>query len=473
MSHSAIAAALALPADLSSGERLAAFSLASFADREGRARPGTPAAAARAGLAHSAYLQARDRLVRRGLVVVEVAATGRGRASVLALPFAVEGPWWDGEINAELFESMLGYSRVRGTARLVVGALAALADADGVVDGLTTERLCAAAGISDRTYRRVGEGLISSDEVAVDISCGGRGRLNRWVVVDPRARGLGSAVAVGPRRVAPPAGARPLVATAPRNRPALSGVASGNPCQDQTVPAEKRPPLSGVSTRKPCQAQTLWPQTPAETPAQTPAPYVRVGREPQNPSTTADPPTPLAGGLASDSIVVEETYVTDRGRKRRRRVVVDLVAVRKRLAAGNGAERAAWSEVRAFLLNTVGESQFEIWLAPLELIAVDGETLVVAAPQATVSWVRSRFGRLLDAAAQRVGRPLRLAGEVERAAVAQLRDGMPRLCEGSPTVRHQNGQIVPDRSLPGRMIGEMADPSAYTQVHNQPREVSG
>ena len=473
MSHTAIAAALALPCDLSSGERLAAFSLASFANREGRCWPGTPAAAARAGLARSAVLQARDRLAQRGLVVVETAATGRGRASVLALPFAVEGPWWDGEINAKLFESALGYSRARGSARLLVAALSALADVEGSVDGLTTEQLCAAAGISDRTYRRVCRALVASGEVAVDSSCGGRGRLNRWVVTDPRARGLAGAVAVTPRRVAPPTGARPLVApAAPQNRPALSGVESGNTCQDQTVPAEKRPPLSGDSTRNPCQAQTLWPQSQAETPAQTPAPHVRAGRQPQNPRTTARPPTPLAGGLHPDSILVEETYVTDRGRKRRRQVVVDLAAIRERLAAENGADRAVWSEIRAFLLDAAGESQFEIWLAPLELIAVDGGTLVIAAPAATASWVRSRFGRLLDAAAQRIGRSLRIADEVERAVAAQLCDGTPRLCDGSSTVRHQNRQITPDRSLPDLMIDAMADPSAYTQVHNQQREVS-
>ena len=49
MSRRAIAAALARE-DLSSGERLVAFSLASFADRENRARPGTLAAAGRDGM---------------------------------------------------------------------------------------------------------------------------------------------------------------------------------------------------------------------------------------------------------------------------------------------------------------------------------------------------------------------------------------------------------------------------------------
>ena len=100
MSREAIAAALARE-DLSCGERLVAFSLASFADRENRARPGTPAAAARAGLARSRFLEARDRLVRRGLLVVEQAATGRGRASTLMLRFAETGPWSDGEIKTQ------------------------------------------------------------------------------------------------------------------------------------------------------------------------------------------------------------------------------------------------------------------------------------------------------------------------------------------------------------------------------------
>ena len=135
MSRQAIAAVLARD-DLSSGERLVAFSLASFADRENRARPGTPAAAGRTGLKRSWFLEARDMLVRRGLVVVEQAASGRGRASTLWLPFADAGPWWEGEINPELFEAVLSYSRARGTVRLLLATMAALADERRVVEGV-------------------------------------------------------------------------------------------------------------------------------------------------------------------------------------------------------------------------------------------------------------------------------------------------------------------------------------------------
>jgi len=172
MSRQAIAAALARD-DLSAGERLVAFSLASFADRDGRMRPGTPAAAGRAGLKRSWFLEARDALERRGLIVVEDAATGRGRATTLRLPFAQTGPWWEGEINAELFEAVLSYSRAQGAARLLLAAVAALADERRVVDGVTTRRLCAAAGLSDTTYRRARIVLLSSSELVLRSGIGG------------------------------------------------------------------------------------------------------------------------------------------------------------------------------------------------------------------------------------------------------------------------------------------------------------
>jgi hypothetical protein len=65
------------------------------------------------------------------------------------------------------------------------------------------------------------------------------------------------------------------------------------------------------------------------------------------------------------------------------------------------------------LLDAVGDSAFEIWLAPLELIAiaVDG-ALIVSAPRETVGWVARRFGRLLDSTAERAGRRLRIADEL-------------------------------------------------------------
>jgi hypothetical protein len=132
VSHAAIAAVLAR-ADLSAGERLVAFSLASFADPEQLTFAGTPAAAARAGLGKSRYLQARDRLVGRGLIDVEGRAGGRGRSRTVKLVFARSGPWWDGDVNAQLLEAVLG---VQPCARPLVAALTSTDTAGAASDAM-------------------------------------------------------------------------------------------------------------------------------------------------------------------------------------------------------------------------------------------------------------------------------------------------------------------------------------------------
>ncbi len=348
MSREAIAAALARD-DVPTGERLVAFSLASFAGSDGRAWPGAPAAAARAGLSRSRYLYDRDRLVQRGLVVVEQAAAGRGRASTVALPFVTEGPWWEGEINAMLFEAVLSRSRARGPARLVLAAMAALADESGVLRGLSGVELCAAAGVDDHTYRRARKLLLESGELVLVHRACGRGNTNVWEVRSP---GVPAAAARDgrwwPHRVAPPAGARPLLAAVAgptgdeidadggaltdsvgrrdggdgptvgaekvggrdggggptvgaENRLALTGVSDPNRGQDRTVSAQTCPVVPGVSGAKGGQDRTLLDGQPAENPAETgaenpaenPAANARAGREPQNPRTGKDPPAPL------------------------------------------------------------------------------------------------------------------------------------------------------------------------------------
>jgi hypothetical protein len=398
--------------------------------------------------------------VRGGLIVVEEEATGRGRASTLAMTFAAQGPWWDGEINAELFEAVLGYSHARGPARLLLAAMAALADEHSAVYDLTTEQLCAAAGLADRTYRRARKALLASGELILESGAGGRGNTNVWKVPDPRQRPDVQA-RCAPRRVTPPPGSRPLVATVavpspsdgfPReqdstpgakggedqtagagNRPVLTGVSRSNGGQAQTVSVQNRPVVTGVSGPNGAQDRTLFDlpavETPAEraaeTPAETPAPNARAGEgtpEPQNPRRPPDPP---AGRSSRDSITVDQTYVTDRGRKRRRTVRVDLAEVRRGLGLPASDDHADWERIRTELADVVGESTFAIWLEPLELIVIDGgSALVVAAPSQTVSWVHERFGRLIGRCAQRVGRELRLADEPERVALRR-NDGHP------------------------------------------------
>ncbi|HZU57928.1 MAG TPA: helix-turn-helix domain-containing protein [Actinocrinis sp.] len=412
MSRRAIAAVLARD-DLSGGERLVALSLASFADRENRAWPGAPTASARAGLRRSRYQQAREQLIRRGLVEVEERVTGRGRASTVRLAFADTGPWWDGAVNAELAEAVLGYSRASGPARLLLATMAALADEAGVVRDLSTEQLCAAAGVTDRSYRRGRQALLVSGELVLVSGTGGRGNTNVWTVADPRQLADAASARLA-RRVPPPAGARPLVAAAAGS--------DGKRGQDRTVSGQKCPIRTGVSLVNGGQDRTLFelpaPETPAQTPAETPAPFARAGREPQNPGTNEDPPNPPAGGSLPDPILVEQTYVTDSGRKRQRVVRIDLAELRRGLVLPTAEDNAVWELIRAQLVGAVSESVFAVWFEPLELIAVDrAGALVIGAPDQTVSWLQKRFGRLIARCAEHVGRDLRLADEPERLAL--------------------------------------------------------
>jgi len=448
VSRQAIAAALARE-DLAGGERLVAFSLASFAGHDGRAWPGAPAAAARAGLGRSRYLYDRDQLVRRGLIVVEEMASGRGRSSTVALLFAGEGPWWDGEVNAELFEGVLSRARMRGPARLLLGAMAALADPDGVVRGVSSRELSAAAGVADRTYRRARRELLESGELALLSGAVGRGNTNVWQVRTSAETLAPRATARSPRRVVPPAGARPLLA--PVASPAGgqqvdpgelgSGVPAGGKCpdrtgillkkggQDRTVSEQNCPVWSGVSTGKGGQERTLFelpaPENPAQNPAENPAANARAGMEPQNPRIEDPPNPPGPGGSRPDSMLVEQIYVTERGRRRRRMVRVDLDAIRRGLETPTAADRREWQQVRELLEQTVGETMFAIWIEPTELIAVDGDrSLVVAVPPATASWTTKRFGRLMAKCADQVGRELRFASDPEVHALGGAERGV-------------------------------------------------
>jgi len=336
MSHAAVAAVLAMN-DATVGERLTALSLASFANREHRAWPSTRVAAARAGLSRSQYLAAREGLVTRGLVVVDDPGGGRGRASVVSLALAGAGPWFDGDINAELLEAVLSHSRSRGSARVLLATLAAVADRTLAVAGLSSDEIRHAAGMADSTYRRGRAALLSSNEIVLEAAGGGRAITNRWIVCDPASINPEPLVAAQTRPT-PPEGTRPLLAAArqltserqeqfvlaadegsvaPRSSdadpgnpaqdrtvsglkgPGLTGVSALNPGQNRTVSAAKGPELSGVSAPNPGQDRTVSGETPPQTPSETPPRYVRAGREPQNPESEMTPLPPLKGGVAT------------------------------------------------------------------------------------------------------------------------------------------------------------------------------
>jgi chromosomal replication initiator protein len=63
---------------------------------------------------------------------------------------------------------------------------------------------------------------------------------------------------------------------------------------------------------------------------------------------------------------------------------------------------AAWRQIRAELRRSLGESTYEIWIAPLEVKAFEGHILLLTAPPATRAWVSKRFGRILESCAKAV-----------------------------------------------------------------------
>ncbi len=81
-----------------------------------------------------------------------------------------------------------------------------------------------------------------------------------------------------------------------------------------------------------------------------------------------------------------------------------------------------WAAVQDVLRRTVGPSTFDVWLAPLEAIALEGTTVVVGAPPEIREWASERFRRPLTLAAEDVLGPgarveIVAAGRTERARI--------------------------------------------------------
>ncbi|HTW12412.1 MAG TPA: chromosomal replication initiator protein DnaA [Solirubrobacteraceae bacterium] len=80
----------------------------------------------------------------------------------------------------------------------------------------------------------------------------------------------------------------------------------------------------------------------------------------------------------------------------------------------------AWQDIRSELRRTVGESTYDIWLAPLQIKNWDGTVLVLQGKPGTDSWVADRFGRVLERCArQRLGREVKVAFAGDPATAAR------------------------------------------------------
>ena len=129
----------------------------------------------------------------------------------------------------------------------------------------------------------------------------------------------------------------------------------------------------------------------------------------------------MIGGRNTAPILVEETVTTAAGRRRRRLVAVDPADVCAGWMPAGTSDQADWRRMRETLRACLGDSQFEIWLADIELAAVDADgRLVLVAPGAIRSWVTGRFGPVIEQAAQRVGREAVIADRAQAQALAAL-----------------------------------------------------
>ena len=326
------------------------------------------------------------------------------------------------------------------------------------MEDLTTEQLCSAAGLADKTYRRARQVLLASGELVLLSGVGGRGNTNRWEIPDPRLLAGEPRTPAAGRRVPPPPGARPLIAsvtahvfTTSQESPASCNVEAVSPAgkggQGQTLSLEKRPTLTGVSGAKRGHDQTFSRQNVdpdrgfrrkgrsgsdtffphrggnpgrkgGKTPAKTPAPNARAGKEPQNQGTKHHPPNPPQGRSDAGSITIEEAYTTSRGRTRHRRVNVSLDDVRRALRVPAASDHADWERIRKLLTKSVSSGIYAIWFDPVELIGIDPDgALVLDVPSELRGWLQDRFSRVIDDAAKTAGRATRIADVAQSTAM--------------------------------------------------------
>jgi chromosomal replication initiator protein len=89
-----------------------------------------------------------------------------------------------------------------------------------------------------------------------------------------------------------------------------------------------------------------------------------------------------------------------------------------------------WSKMQHELRAAVPASTYDIWLAPLTAVALEGDRLIIAVPAPMHHWISERFARLLDTCATTM---------LGRGVTVELRAG-----DAGVSVRHADGTAVPD-----------------------------
>ncbi len=117
-----------------------------------------------------------------------------------------------------------------------------------------------------------------------------------------------------------------------------------------------------------------------------------------------------------------------------------------------------WSAVQEELRQAVPTDMYDIWLAPLRAVGVDGDVLVLEAPRELRAWVAERFARVLQASAAAVLGPevtvdVRSGAPSGRAPQASLRAARDHDQHDHPDPREPDG-LNPKFSFEQFVIGD-------------------
>ena len=109
----------------------------------------------------------------------------------------------------------------------------------------------------------------------------------------------------------------------------------------------------------------------------------------------------------------------------------------------------AWRTIASELKRIVGETTYDIWLAPLQPQGLEGDSLILRSPATIESWVSNRFGHIVQKCAQAVLGPtiqVRFTVEQQGAGTRDHRPARPLVSEGSFNPRYSFDQFIIGRS---------------------------
>jgi len=113
-----------------------------------------------------------------------------------------------------------------------------------------------------------------------------------------------------------------------------------------------------------------------------------------------------------------------------------------------------WSQIQAELRRAVTDSTYHLWLAPLRARAIEGDALLVGAPEEIRTWVADRFARVLQTCSAAV------LGEATTVTIVPLEAPLSAT-PGAPPTRAPAGAVAFAAATPAGRPADVFNPK-YT-----------